>query len=94
MIMYDFDCENCGMFESLVNKDQTTELCPKCGSVSNRILSAPYIGSMNDPVKRAETLKKRSKDHSLKEAKDNPEKLASQIGGRPKVQNAWNVRNR
>jgi tRNA G26 N,N-dimethylase Trm1 len=94
MIMYDFACETCGIFESLVNKDQITELCHTCGAVSNRMISAPYIGSMNDPVKRSETLKKRSKDHSLKEAKNNPEKLASQIGGKPKVQNSWNVRNR
>jgi putative FmdB family regulatory protein len=94
MMMRDFDCEVCGTFESLVNNDQVDEVCPTCGKSCKRILSAPYIGSMNDPVKRAETLKKRSKEHSLKEAKANPEKIASQLGGKPKVQNLWNVRNR
>lgn len=96
MILRDFECPNCGVFEDLVSSNDTSTVCSSCGSTSLKVMSAVYVCSMNDPVKRVEALKKRSLAHSIKEMKSTPEKITSKFGGKatPKVQNPWNVRRK
>jgi len=94
MIMKDFHCKVCDIkFESLVCGDEKI-MCKECGGEADPVLSAPRIGLYNDPVARAAALRSRSYQHSVKEARANPEKLAKQMGGKPKSINPWNGRKR
>jgi putative FmdB family regulatory protein len=44
MILFDFECPNCGnIFEELVHKDKLTETCPECSSEASRMISAPRV---------------------------------------------------
>ena len=90
---YDFRCFDCGDFDALCEKGEETEACPECGQDCQKVASAPSLGFMNDPSKRAAELKRRSKAHSIKEARANPEKLAKTMGGKPKAQAKWNIRS-
>jgi len=94
VILYDFHCEACDhAFESLVTRGSTEEPCPLCGVNASRVLSAAHVGLIgSDPLRRAEALQKRSHDHSVGEAKKNPERLARAYGAKPKSQARWNIR--
>ena len=93
MPLYDFECLTCEtVFEKIVPSTQKAAFCA-CGGVGRRLISA-RIGLLNDPNKRAESLKKRSKEHSVKQMRENPERLAKLTGAKPRSQNPWNVRNR
>lgn len=96
MILYDFLCSSCGnVFEALVlSHFQDSETCSKCGGKASRLMPAPKVGTMHDPLVKAEALKKRSFEHSVKEARKDPEKLASKLKAKPKVQNPWNLRKK
>lgn len=95
MILHDFQCSSCETnFEALVPSEQTQTECVECGATAERVISAPHVGVMNDPTVRGEALRKRSHEHSVRQAKQNPERLASKVGGEPRVQNPWNVRTR
>ncbi len=94
MIMHDFRCKDCGRFEALVHKDDTEESCPDCGQLCARIMSAPRVGLYNNPAVRSQALKRRSERHSAAEAKRNPEALAAKMGGKPRAQTPWNIRNK
>ena len=76
-----------------MDSGETSTAC-QCGAMAERVISAPYVGVMNDPTVQAEALRKRSREHSIREAKANPERLAGQYGGRAKVQQPWNLRSR
>lgn len=93
MPLYDFCCLTCeAVFEDIVPYTQKSVFC-SCGGVATRILSAK-IGLLNDPNKRAESLKKRSHEHSVKQMRENPERLARLTGGQPRSQTPWNIRKR
>lgn len=93
MIVYDFYCEPCSLhFDDIVDSSNVkTTPCPKCGKDAEKVFSAPKLGWLNnDPQKRAEVLKKRSQEHTIRELKREPEKFGFKAGDhRP-----WNVRNR
>lgn len=94
VILFDFHCDVCdNSFEALVPQGVTQELCPLCGVEASRVLSAAHIGLLNDPARRAESLQKRSYEHTISEARKNQERLAQQLGGTPKSQSPWNVRS-
>jgi putative FmdB family regulatory protein len=93
VILLDFHCDPCGAsFEDLVSRGTLTADCPHCGKVGNRVMSAPRVGVYNDAAKRTEALKKRSMEHTAREAKSNQELLAKKLGGKPKAQAKWNIR--
>lgn len=94
--MRDFECADCGNeFEDLVSSSEVqTTICPACGGPSKRLLSAVTLGFMNDPQRKKEALIKRSREHSVKEMKRNPAKLADIHGGTPRAQNPWNIRKK
>jgi hypothetical protein len=48
---------------------------------------------MNDPAAKRQALMRRSHEHTMREARSNPEKLADSLGGTPKAQAKWNVRS-
>ncbi len=96
---YDFYCATCDcVFEDLVQKDATTTACVVCTESDpekvTKQLSAPSIVTLNDHSQLRKTLARRSFENSVKEAKANPEKLARSLGGTPKVQNKWNLRDK
>lgn len=92
-VSHDFVCPECGFkFDDLVPRGNTTTLCQECGETAAVTVSAPSLGFMNDPNRRAAALKKRSEEHSVKQARANPEALAAKLKAKPRVQNAWNVR--
>lgn len=94
MILYDFHCEHCDQrFEALVDSGETQAEC-QCGEMADRVMSAPHVGVLNDPAAREAALRRRSHEHSMREAKKNPEQLASKFGARAKVQQPWNLRSR
>jgi len=94
VILYDFTCGDCGQFEGLVVSGTEEAQCPRCGSMAARALSAPNVWVIgNDPVRKSEALRKRSYDHSMKEARKNAENIASKMGGVARAQTPWNVRS-
>lgn len=94
MPLYDFHCPDCDTkFENVVPYEQKTSECA-CGGTAERMFPAPELATLNDPVRRAEALKKRSLEHSVNTMKQNPEKLAAAHGGKPKAQNPWNAVHR
>ncbi|NJL55422.1 hypothetical protein HC928_09715 [bacterium] len=74
-ILKDFECSDCGAeFEELVGED-TDVVCPSCGSASVRqCLSAPKPAaySMMSKDAQAKCLRKRSREHTLKQLKKDP----------------------
>jgi len=53
MVLYDYCCEECGMFEAWQSMSRSAEpaSCPGCGRESRRVLSAPFLADM-DPYSR------------------------------------------
>ncbi len=95
-ILLDFHCPGCGgTYEDLVDSKDRKSTCLECNTEATPRVTAK-TGFLNDPgsQRTRNVLRKRSFDHSVKEAKRNPEKLAAQMGGRPRVQQAWNARPR
>jgi hypothetical protein len=95
VILHDFYCVNCDMrFEDYVASDVYQTVHEPCGNRAERVMSAPHVGTMNDPNARAAALRKRSHEHTMKEARSNADRLAAQMGGsaRPRVQQPWNLR--
>lgn len=43
MLLYDFNCENCGPFEQMreLNDENNVVNCPTCGEMAKRIFSPP-----------------------------------------------------
>ena len=95
-MLYDFECADCeNQFEQLVSSsDVSDSICPACGGPSKRRLSAVNLGFMNDQGRQKEALMKRSKEHTLKQMKRNPQRLADLTGGTPRAQTPWNLRSR
>ena len=77
----DYTCFTCGnnWEELLLNREETVDVCPKCSS--KRIMKSlgGAITKLHDKEVRQASLKKRSEDHSLREAK----KAASYKGNLP-----------
>lgn len=92
--MYDFKCTSCEhRFDRVVDRDDTTAECPECGDTADKVMSAPRIGRYNDPAVKSAALRKRSYEHSMREAAKEPERIAKKLGVEPKVQNRWNLRS-
>lgn len=73
LIVKEFHCDDCNdIFEDLVETKTSFAPCPTCGQPCEKILSAPFLGQMNDPQKRNEALRKRAHEHTLKEMKKDP----------------------
>lgn len=88
--MYDYICEVCDLhFEELVN-DGDVVTCRECGSPALKVPSAVRIGHYNDPVKREQILRQRSRDHSFKEMAKEPEKHGFSAATKPRL---WNKRS-
>lgn len=100
MKYFDFKCSECDyIFEDLVDSNTTELLCPVCEdddleSRAYKIMSSPRIMTSADPAVKAEMLRKRSHDHSVKEARKNAEHIASKLGGVAKPQAPWNLRKK
>lgn len=90
MILKEFECVDCGVFEDLVNSSDKHAVCPNCGLVSDFVMSSPKIGTMHNPDVKKDALLKRSKTHSMKEVSKEYEKF----GFKKDVQRKWNVRNK
>ena len=65
---FDFHCKDCSLtFDSLIDHRETQTECPECKTLVETCLSSTYFGTMNDPVARKASLKKRSQAHTWKE---------------------------
>lgn len=83
MKLHDFQCTDCNnTFEDLVDNDNRFTNCPECGSIAEKLLSAPRIGLYNDPDKRATELKRRSEQHTKKEVAKEHEKFGFKTDGK------------
>lgn len=80
-IMLDFMCPLCfNQWEDMVDKTEIVSTCTECGSgvtKEHSLMPSPAIAafSLKDAAGRAETLKKRSSEHSQKELDREPEKF-------------------
>lgn len=50
MPLYEYDCEDCGVFSAMNSMSAAHEAkcCPDCGAESHRILSAPKLAIMSN----------------------------------------------
>lgn len=80
-IVHDYVCDDCGTeWEDLVSKDTKSSTCPNCGlETTTPVISATGIAAFSLLSKdaRAESLKKRSRDHSKREMKRNSDEIQS-----------------
>lgn len=78
-ILRDFLCEACShSFEELVESaGYDTEPCPECGTACRHVISAakPATYSMMSRDDQAKCLRKRSREHTLKELKRDPTQI-------------------
>lgn len=97
MILLDFYCLDCDfVFEELVKRDEKHKvICTSCGGKTRQKISAKNI-FLNDPssFRFRETLMRRSRDHSIREAKKNVDEFAKKWDATPKSQARWNIRKR
>lgn len=96
LILLDFYCPGCGgTYEDLVESKDRKSTCPECHAEAQQRLTAK-TGFLSNPASPevAAALRKRSHTHSVREARRNPEKLASSFGATPRVQQQWNLRDR
>lgn len=95
MKLLDFHCIVCDLiFEELVDSDTVDVPCNVCAAPSEKVFGAPRIGLYSDPKSEAtrSALEKRSYQHSIAQARKNPERIASQVGAKPAAQSKWNLR--
>lgn len=94
MFLRDFLCEGCNeRFEDYVSSSQDRFApCPQCGQPCEIVPSVPRVGaySMKDTAGRAEVLKKRSHEDTMKNLKKEPEKHGFKAAAPP---SRWNFRN-
>ena len=64
MPLYDYACERCGEFRDWRSMSQCSDpaICPVCGGVAPRIVSAPYIANMNPNSRIAHQRNEKSAD--------------------------------
>lgn len=87
MILVDFECSDCGnKFEELIKSSDIKEIECSCGSVAQKIISAPRVGLYNDDERRHAVLKDRAHAHSKKTLRENQERN----GITPKAEGRWN----
>ncbi len=68
--LFDFECGDCdSIWEALVEPDDLTDSCPRCGQDCPTVLSIPKLAtfSMMSQDEKTAHLKKRSADHTQKE---------------------------
>ena len=73
----DLICEDCNfIWETILRsrEEVSLEKCPHCGANFPRAIPGGNPTICHDPKVRSEILKKRSKDHSMKELRKNPDK--------------------
>jgi len=80
-IFHDYQCSKCShiwddMVEKVDDFTKRTSNCPECGKKTKPSLSMPNISALSamSPEFRAEKMKQRSKDHSVKEIRKEAEK--------------------
>ena len=71
MPVYDYKCDDCGIFQSVASVSCFAEpcACPTCGAVSPRALTVPQISTASPAVRHAHAVNERSA-HSPKRSKD------------------------
>ena len=89
----EFQCDACELaFEDLMpsSADRVTA-CKNCGARCEAVMSAPRVGAFSglSPEARAEVLRKRSHQHTMKELKKEPEKY----GFAAAEKRPWNIRS-
>lgn len=68
MPFYDFECPDCGSFEtlrSIANRDAPA-LCPHCGCTASRIITAPACTLMDAGVRSAHATNERARHEPKK----------------------------
>lgn len=76
MPLYDYICNNCGVFQEMVPASKYDEpcSCPTCGTASPRTLSMPQLSVVSSVARRG---------HELNERSANGPKRASETGLKP-----------
>ena len=71
MPLYDYSCEQHGIFSSLlpIAKRDDGVTCPDCGNLSERVISAPRLALMNPQNRNAWERNERSAHEPLKAKK-------------------------
>lgn len=73
LIFFEFQCEEHGVFEDLVNPSCQTAPCPKCATNATRIMSAPRINHFAMAMSRSaspESIEKWDRAHRQQKAKE------------------------
>ena len=74
--LWEFNCENCSnVWEDLVEEKESS--CPECKQLSTTTSLSINLGafSMLSPAAKAESLKRRSAEHTHRELKKEPERF-------------------
>lgn len=75
-ILRGFECECSHVWEELIWNNEP-EYCPKCGKENKPVLSAPKPAtySMMSQEDKARCLRKRSREHTIKQLKQDPTQI-------------------
>lgn len=86
MIMYDFECSECGtVFEDLVEPGTEFAPCEECQRPAHRLMPAPMgrIGGYDGLARTRSQLEKRSNDYdNSPQGKEEREKVAARLNAR------------
>jgi putative FmdB family regulatory protein len=55
MPLYEYQCDTCGLFSALgkISSSSSPVVCRTCGSLSDRIISAPHLAILGKPQRAA-----------------------------------------
>ena len=74
MPVYEYKCEDCGVFETMAPMRQFADPCdcPACGAASPRVmLSVPHLSAVSSTTRRAHEVNERASD-SPRHSSDGP----------------------
>ena len=74
-ISRDYQCDCGHEWDDLVSTDDQDQPCPSCGKMNHYVMSAPALAtySIMSKDEQAKHLRKRSRDHTRKMLKKDPE---------------------
>jgi len=49
LVIKEYECVNCGLFEATQNHDEMYEYCPECDAPVERIIGLPAVSKLADP---------------------------------------------
>lgn len=87
MPVYEYECSACGVFTAVAGlaRYQEPARCPRCGEPAPRIMSAPALRRLSEPIVRALSRAERSRSEPqvVSAATPSRHRASAPGGGRP-----------